>query len=106
MSAAGGRRAIIAALAANLGIALAKLVGFIMTGSSSMLAESAHSVADSGNQALLLIGGRRAPRRAHEEDPLGDGRDRDLYAFVGALGLVPPRAPFSPYRGVHKPGTH
>ncbi len=67
MSAGGGRRAIVAALAANLGIAAAKFAGFLITGSSSMLAESAHSVADSGNQALLLVGGRQAQRRATEE---------------------------------------
>jgi divalent metal cation (Fe/Co/Zn/Cd) transporter len=67
VSASGGTRAIIAALAANIGIAVAKFVGFLITGSSSMLAESAHSVADSGNQGLLLVGGRRARRRATEE---------------------------------------
>src|SRR6266550_1311565 len=106
MSAAGGRRAIIAALAANLGIALAKLVGFIMTGSSSMLAESAHSVADSGNQALLLIGGRRARRRANEEHPFGYGRDRYFYAFVVALVLFTLGSLFSLYEGVHKLDSH
>ncbi len=106
MSAAGGRRAIIAALAANLGIALAKLVGFIMTGSSSMLAESAHSVADSGNQALLLIGGRRARRRANEEHPFGYGRDRYFYAFVVALVLFTLGSLFSLYEGIHKLDSH
>ena len=102
LSAAGGRRAIVAALAANLGIAVAKFVGFLVTGSSSMLAESAHSVADSGNQALLLVGGRRARRRATEEHPFGYGRDRYFYAFVVALVLFVLGSLFSLYEGVHK----
>ena len=76
MSAEGGTRAILAALGANLGIAVAKFVGFLITGSSSMLAEAAHSVADSGNQGLLLLGGRRARRAATVEHPFGYGRDR------------------------------
>ena len=102
MSTGGGRRAIIAALAANLGIAVAKFVGFLVTGSSSMLAESAHSVADSGNQALLLVGGQRARRAATEEHPFGYGRDRYFYAFVVALVLFVLGSLFSLYEGVHK----
>ncbi|MBA2767664.1 MAG: cation transporter, partial [Sporichthyaceae bacterium] len=62
MSASGGTKAILAALLANMGIAVTKFVAFLLTGSSSMLAESIHSVADSGNQGLLLVGGRRAKR--------------------------------------------
>jgi cation diffusion facilitator family transporter len=102
MSASGGTRAIVAALAANLGIAAAKFVGFLVTGSSSMIAESAHSVADSGNQALLLLGGRLARRGANEAHPFGYGRDRYFYAFLVALVLFTVGALFSLYEGVHK----
>jgi len=106
MSASGGTRAIVAALAANLGIAVAKFVGFLITGSSSMLAESAHSVADSGNQGLLLLGGRRARREATQEHPFGYGRDRYFYAFVVALVLFSLGSLFSLYEGSHKLSEH
>ena len=106
MSAEGGTRAIIAALGANLGIAVAKFVGFLITGSSSMLAESAHSVADSGNQGLLLFGGRRARRAATREHPFGYGRDRYFYAFVVALVLFTLGSLFSLYEGYHKLRDH
>jgi cation diffusion facilitator family transporter len=102
VSTGGGTRAIVAALAANLGIAAAKFVGFTITGSSSMLAESAHSLADSGNQALLLIGGRTARRSADERHPFGYGRDRYFYAFLVALVLFTLGSLFSLYEGVHK----
>ncbi len=97
-----GSGAILAALGANLAIAVAKFVGFLLTGSSSMLAESVHSVADSGNQALLLLGGRRAARAADEEHPFGHGRDRFFYAFVVALVLFSVGGLFSVYEGYHK----
>ena len=87
MSAGGGTKAIIAALAANLAIAVAKFVAFLITGSSSMIAESVHSVADSGNQALLLLGGKRAQRARTSEHPFGYGRERYFYAFVVAVVL-------------------
>lgn len=106
MSAEGGTRAILAALGANLGIAVAKFVGFVITGSSSMLAEAAHSVADSGNQGLLLIGGRRARRVATAEHPFGYGRDRYFYAFVVALVLFTLGSLFSLYEGFHKLRDH
>jgi cation diffusion facilitator family transporter len=106
MSAEGGTRAIIAALGANLGIAVAKFIGFLITGSSSLLAESAHSVADSGNQLLLLVGGRRARRRATEDHPFGFGRDRYFYAFVVALVLFTLGSLFSLYEGYHKLRDH
>jgi cation diffusion facilitator family transporter len=106
MSAEGGTRAIIAALGANLGIAVAKFAGFLITGSSSMLAESAHSVADSGNQGLLLFGGRRARRAATVEHPFGYGRDRYFYAFVVALVLFTLGSLFSLYEGYHKLREH
>jgi cation diffusion facilitator family transporter len=87
MSADGGNRAVIAALGANLGIAATKLVAFALTQSSSMLAESVHSVADSGNQLLLLLGGRRAKQAATDEHPFGYGRARYFYAFIVAVVL-------------------
>ncbi|MCV2394155.1 cation diffusion facilitator family transporter [Actinotalea sp. M2MS4P-6] len=87
MSTSGGTRAILAALAANLGIAVTKFVAFLLTGSSAMLAESVHSVADSGNQVLLIVGGRRASRRADTEHPFGYGQVRYYYAFLVAIVL-------------------
>ncbi len=83
----GGTRAIIAALAANLGIAATKFVAYLLTHSSSMLAESVHSLADSGNQLLLLLGGRRARRAADESHPFGYGRERYIYAFIVSIVL-------------------
>ena len=71
MSASGGTRAVIAAFAANLGIAIAKFIGFALTGASSMLSEAIHSVADTGNQGLLLLGGKRSRREADEDHPFG-----------------------------------
>ncbi len=102
MSAGGGSKAIVAALGANLAIAVAKLVGFLVTGSSALLAESAHSVADSGNQVLLLVGGRRAAREADERHPFGYGRERYFYSFVVALVLFSIGGLFSLYEGNHK----
>ena len=98
----GGLRAIIAALAANAGIALAKFVGFLVTGSSSMLAESVHSLADTVNQSLLLLGRRTSVRRATRTHPFGFGRERFLYGFVVALLLFTLGAVFALYEGVHK----
>ncbi|MCC5580453.1 cation diffusion facilitator family transporter [Microtetraspora sp. AC03309] len=102
MSAGGGTKAIIAALSANLAIAVAKFVAFLFTGSSSMLAESVHSVADSGNQALLLVGGKRAERKRTRAHPFGFGRERYFYAFVVAVVLFTIGALFSLYEGWHK----
>ncbi|MFI7643714.1 cation diffusion facilitator family transporter [Nonomuraea sp. NPDC049400] len=102
MSASGGTKAIIAALTANLAIAVAKFVAAFFTGSSSMLAEGIHSVADSGNQVLLLIGGKRAARASTKEHPFGYGRERYFYAFVVAVVLFTIGAAFSIYEGVHK----
>jgi cation diffusion facilitator family transporter len=97
-----GLRAVLAALGANLGIAATKLVAFVITGSASMLAESVHSLADSGNQALLLLGRSRARRAQTEEHPFGFGRERYFYAFVVAVVLFTVGALFSLYEGVHK----
>lgn len=102
MSAASGTRAIIAALTANLGIAVTKFIAFALTGSSAMLAESIHSVADSGNQALLLVGGRRARREATPQHPFGFGRERYIYAFIVAIVLFSVGGLFALYEGVHK----
>ncbi len=102
MSTGGGARAIIAALSANAGIALAKFAGFVVTGSSSMLAESVHSLADTVNQALLLLGRRTSRRRATTAHPFGFGRERYLYGFVVALLLFTLGAVFAVYEGVHK----
>lgn len=102
MSAGGGSGAIVAALGANVAIAVAKLVGFVITGSSAMLAESVHSFADSGNQVLLLVGGKRARREADDQHPFGYGRDRYFYAFVVALVLFSLGALFAVYEGVEK----
>ena len=92
----------LAALGANLGIAVTKLVAFAITGSASMLAESVHSLADSGNQALLLVGRRRARQEQTEEHPFGFGRERYFYAFIVAVVLFTVGAVFSLYEGVHK----
>ena len=98
----GGTTAIIAALLANLGIAVAKFVAFAVTGASSMLAEAIHSLADSGNQVLLLVGGRRAQRAATPEHQFGYGRDRYIYAFIVSIVLFTVGGLFAVYEGVHK----
>ncbi|MCI0157838.1 cation diffusion facilitator family transporter [Leifsonia shinshuensis] len=102
MSAEGGTRAIVAAFAANLGIALTKFIAWAFSGSSSMLAEGVHSVADSGNQLLLLLGGRQAKKKADKEHPFGYGRERYVYAFVVSIILFSVGGVFSLYEGVEK----
>ncbi|WP_298460398.1 cation diffusion facilitator family transporter [uncultured Cellulomonas sp.] len=98
----GGSKAILAALAANLGIALTKFVAFLLTSSSSMLAESVHSLADSGNQLLLLVGGRKARKEADARHPFGYGRERYLYAFIVAIVLFSLGGLFALYEAWHK----
>ena len=95
-------KAVVAALAANLGIAIAKFAAFLVTGSASMLAESVHSVADTGNETLLLIGRGRSRRARTAEHPFGFGRERYFYAFVVAVMLFTVGAVFSIYDGIHK----
>jgi cation diffusion facilitator family transporter len=102
VSTEGGIRAVIAALLANLGIAVAKFVAFAFTGSSSMLSEAIHSVADSGNQVLLLIGNKRAKKSADDEHNFGYGRRRYVYGFVVAIVLFLVGGLFSLYEGWHK----
>jgi cation diffusion facilitator family transporter len=95
-------KAVVAALAANLGIAIAKFAAFLVTGSASMLAESVHSVADTGNETLLLIGRGRSRRARTAEHPFGFGRERYFYAFVVAVMLFTVGSVFSIYDGIHK----
>ncbi len=102
MSSSGGTKAIIAALAANVGIAIIKFAAFAITSSSSMLAEGVHSLVDSGNQVLLLFGGRSARRAATPEHPFGFGRDRYVYGFLVALMLFSAGGLFALYEGVEK----
>ncbi|MGW1883165.1 cation diffusion facilitator family transporter [Streptomyces sp. NPDC001970] len=102
MSASGGTKAIVAALAANLAIAVAKFVAFLFSGSSSMLAESVHSVADSGNQGLLLLGGKKAQREATSQHPFGYGRERYIYAFLVSIVLFSVGGMFAVYEGYEK----
>ncbi len=102
MAAGGSTRVVVAAFFANLGIAIAKFVGFVFTRSSSMLAEAIHSMADTGNQALLLLGGRLAKRDADEEYQFGYARERYFWAFVVALVLFSLGSLFALYEGIEK----
>jgi len=102
MSASGGTRAVLAALVANAGIAVAKFVGFALTRSSAMLAEAIHSVADMSNQALLLLGGRRSRRAPTETHQFGHGRERYFWSFVVALVLFTVGAAFAIHEGIDK----
>ncbi|GAA5087756.1 MULTISPECIES: cation diffusion facilitator family transporter [Nocardia] len=102
MSAGGGKKAILAALTANAGIAVAKFVGAAITGSASMLAEAVHSVADTSNQGLLLLGQRRAEKEADELHPFGYGRNRYFYSFIVALVLFTIGSIYAIYEGIHK----
>jgi cation diffusion facilitator family transporter len=102
--ASGSTKAILAAMFANFGIAIAKFVAYIFTSSSSMLAESIHSVADTSNQALLLLGSKRAKQVATPEHPFGFGRERYFWSFVVALVLFSLGGLFAIYEGWHKLG--
>jgi len=102
MATEGGTKAVIAALAANLGIAVTKFVAFALTGASSMLAEAIHSVADSGNQGLLLLGGKQSQKEATEKHPFGYGRERYVYSFVVAVVLFSVGGLFALYEAFHK----
>ncbi|MEU2609915.1 cation diffusion facilitator family transporter [Streptomyces albus] len=102
MSASGGTKAIVAALGANLAIATAKFVAAAFSGSASMLAEGVHSVADSGNQALLLLGGKKAKKAASEEHPFGYGRERYIYGFLVSIVLFTIGGVFALYEGYEK----
>ncbi|MFB3118429.1 MAG: cation diffusion facilitator family transporter, partial [Myxococcota bacterium] len=98
----GSRRAIAAAFLANLGIACAKLAAFLITGAASMLAEAVHSLADTGNQGLLILGAARAKREATLEHPFGFGRERYFWAFVAAMVLFTLGSVFAIHEGIDK----
>lgn len=102
MSSSGSNKAIFAALAANLGIAATKFVAAGFSGSGSMLAEAIHSLADSGNQVLLLVGGRKSQREATENHPFGYGRQRYIYAFMVSIVLFSIGGMFSIFEGFQK----
>jgi cation diffusion facilitator family transporter len=102
VSTSGGSKAVVAALGSNLAIATAKFVAWGVSGSSSMLAEAVHSVADSGNQILLLVGGNRARRAADEEHPFGYGRERYIFGFLVSIVLFTIGGLFAVYEGVQK----
>src|SRR3954452_7428854 len=102
MSSESSKKAILAALLANLGIALTKFAAFVITASSSMLAESIHSLADTGNQGLLLIGREGAKKPADELHPFGYGRIRYVYAFLVAVVLFTVGGLFAIYEGYEK----
>jgi cation diffusion facilitator family transporter len=102
VSTEGGTKAVVAALTANLAIAATKFGAWALTGASSMLAEAIHSVADSGNQVLLLVGGKRARRAATAEHPFGFGRERYVFAFLVAIVLFSVGGVFALYEAYHK----
>jgi cation diffusion facilitator family transporter len=102
MSTSGGNRAIVAALLANLGIAVVKFIAAAFSGSGSLLAEAVHSLADTGNQFLLLIGGRKSRKAADETHPFGYGRERFVFAFVVSIILFSVGGVFSIWEGIQK----
>jgi cation diffusion facilitator family transporter len=102
VSTEGGTKAVVAALMANTGIAVSKFVAFAITGSTSMLSEAIHSVADSLNQVLLLVGGKRSKREANEQYQFGYGRVRYIYGFIVAIVLFVVGGVYSLYEGWHK----
>jgi cation diffusion facilitator family transporter len=102
MAGDGGTRAVVAALLANTGIAITKFIAFLLARNSSMLAEAIHSCADSGNQLLLLLGGRRSKRAATPEHPFGYGRERYIYSFLVSIVLFSVGGLFALYEAYHK----
>ncbi|HEY5891140.1 MAG TPA: cation diffusion facilitator family transporter [Acidimicrobiia bacterium] len=102
MATGGGTRAIVAAMLANAGIAVAKFVAYVVTGSASMLAEAIHSVADTSNQGLLLLGSKRARKVADDQHQFGYGRERYFWAFVVAMVLFALGGIYSIYEGIEK----
>lgn len=100
----GSRKAIIAAFFANLGISVAKFIGFVLTGSAGLLAESGHSLADTGNQGLLMFGSKRGKRPADRAHPFGYGPERYFWSFIVALVLFSMGGLFAIYEGIQKVG--
>ncbi len=102
MAAGGSSKAVLAAFFGNSAVAATKFIAYLFTQSSSMLAESIHSVADAGNQALLLLGGRQARKDADDEHQFGYGRERYFWSFVVALVLFVLGSAFATYHGIEK----
>jgi cation diffusion facilitator family transporter len=102
MAADGGTKAVVAALLANAGIAVTKFIAFLLAGNSSMLAESIHSLADCGNQGLLLLGGKAAQKDATAKHPFGYGRERYIYSFIVSIVLFSVGGLFALYEAYHK----
>ncbi len=102
MSAKEGKGAIYASFAANIGIAISKFIAFLLTGATSLLAEAVHSVVDSSNQVLLLIGGQQSKQKPTRTHPFGYGRAHYLYAFIVSIVLFSLGGLFAIYEGVHK----
>ncbi|MCW2764094.1 MAG: putative cation efflux protein [Nocardioides sp.] len=102
MAADGGTKAVVAALFANTGIAITKFIAFAVAGNSSMLAEAIHSVADAGNQGLLLLGGKKSRKAATPDHPFGFGRERYIYSFIVAIVLFSVGGLFALYEAYHK----
>ncbi|MGC2241380.1 MAG: cation diffusion facilitator family transporter [Acidimicrobiia bacterium] len=102
MSTGGNTKAILAAMLANAGIAVAKFVAFLVTGSASLLAESIHSLADTSNQGLLILGGKRAKRIADDRHQFGYGRERYFWGFIVAMVLFSLGGVFSIFEGIEK----
>ena len=102
MATEGSTKAVVAALLANTGIAITKFIAWMLTSASSMLAESIHSVADAGNQGLLLLGSKRAKRAPTEQHPFGFGRERYIYAFIVSIVLFSVGGLFALYEAYHK----
>ena len=102
MSTEGSKKAILAAMLANFGIAIAKFIAWGLSGSSSMLGEGVHSLADTGNQILLLRGGSVSKKKPDADHPFGFGRERYVYAFVVSIILFSVGGVFSLYEGVDK----
>ncbi len=98
----GSKKAIVAAFVANLGIAIAKVIGFMFTGAASMLAEAIHSFADTSNQGLLILGGKMAKKEPSKEHPFGYGRERYFWAFVVAMIIFSMGSVFAIYEGIDK----
>jgi cation diffusion facilitator family transporter len=98
----GSRKAIVAAFVANLTIAIAKFAGAAITGSAGLLAEGVHSLADTGNQGLLFLGGSRARKQATPEHPFGFGRERFFWSFIVALVMFSMGGLFAIYEGIDK----
>ena len=98
----GSKKAIIAAFVANLGIAIAKIIGFMFTGAASMLAEAIHSIADASNQGLLILGGKMAKKERSKEHPFGYGRERYFWAFIVAMIIFSLGSLFAIYEGIDK----